>query len=406
MPEIGAYSPRGGLAVTDQFPINPDFGAIESQRYFPNHRPLLVFLITLAVWQCSTLFLQAQIGGPVPTTLAALEAYPSYFHRMEIVILAQAAGDRDEVFVTDGKRRLRTFNIPPPLSSDPEIIEIRGTYWDVGRLDPDDPRLAGYNIKQVSELSLGKPWPSSGELKLLIADSTQRANRSGDTTIRTLSLEPSRYRDQLVTLTGRFRGRNLYGDLPEAPGVTLDDFILKSNGASVWVVGMEPSGRGFHLDVTARVDTSRWLQITGVVSGRDQLIEVVAESIDVIDRPAAARNSVTAIPQAQGPAPEVIFSTPTPDDTEVGTKGLVRFQFSRDMRATSFGDHIKAFYVGTRTALELTVEYRPRNRVLSVQFAEPLLTYHQVEVNLADGILATDGANLVPHTLRFATGGQ
>ena len=115
---------------------------------------------------------------------------------------------------------------------------------------------------------------------------------------------------------------------------------------------------------------------------------------------------MTALPQAQGPAPEVIFSTPTPDDTEVGTKGLVRFQFSRDMRATSFGDHIKAFYVGTRTALELTVEYRPRNRVLNVQFAEPLLTYHQVEVNLADGILATDGANLVPHTLRFATGGQ
>ena len=94
----------------------------------------------------------------------------------------------------------------------------------------------------------------------------------------------------------------------------------------------------------------------------------------------------------------------------MATSELVRFQFSRDMDTASFSGNIEALYVSAATALdqqslELTVEYRPRNRVLNVEFAEPLLPYRPVAVNLRSGILATDGAPLVPYTLQFATGG-
>ena len=82
------------------------------------------------------------------------------------------------------------------------------------------------------------------------------------------------------------------------------------------------------------------------------------------------------------------------------------------MDAASFSGNIEALYVGVATetsldqrSLELTVEYRPRNRVLNVEFAEPLLPYRPVAVSLGPGILATDGAPLVPYTLQFATGG-
>ena len=88
---------------------------------------------------------------------------------------------------------------------------------------------------------------------------------------------------------------------------------------------------------------------------------------------------------------------------------LVRFQFSRDMNPESFAGNVRAGYVGAADAdggLALTVEYRARNRVLNVQFAEPLLPYRPVAVTLGDRIEALDGAALVPHTLRFATGGS
>ena len=91
---------------------------------------------------------------------------------------------------------------------------------------------------------------------------------------------------------------------------------------------------------------------------------------------------------------------------------LVRFQFSRDMDPESFDGHVEVAYFGAAssasedTGPEFTVEYRPRNRVLNVTLAEPLNAYSTVEVILNEGALATDGAALVPHELRFSTGGS
>jgi hypothetical protein len=88
------------------------------------------------------------------------------------------------------------------------------------------------------------------------------------------------------------------------------------------------------------------------------------------------------------------------------------------MDGESFEDNVEAEYLGARsttaagtdaaddTGLEFDVEYRPRNRVITIVFVEPLMPYSTVEVTLGDGILATDGASLVPYTLIFSTGGS
>ena len=361
--------------------------------------------------------LSAQPTRHTPTTLAALDAYTTFFHRQPVVVHATPEGDLRDVFITDGEHRIRALNVAPPVAGESELLEIDGTFWDVGRLQPDDPRLADQGLERLSERLLNKPWPASGELRVLIADETRRADEGDDATIRTVSLEPTRYRDQTVTVTGRFRGRNLFGDLPEAPGTSPTDFVLQSAEAAVWIVGKEPRGDGFDLDVRARVDTRRWLQVTGIVRGSDRLVEIEAEEIEEVERPALAAPAATSaedVTQA-GPSPEVIFSAPTQDDTGVATDVLVRFQFSRDMDADSFDGSVEAEYFGTaQTAasradgagLELDVEYRPRNRVINIRFAEPLLPYRTLEVRLRNGILATDGATLVSHTLRFTTGGS
>ena len=56
--------------------------------------------------------------------------------------------------------------------------------------------------------------------------------------MRHVALDPGRYAEQEVTVVGRFRGKNLYGDLPEAPGTGRFDFVLQSADASIWVTGM------------------------------------------------------------------------------------------------------------------------------------------------------------------------
>ncbi len=342
----------------------------------------------------------------LPTTLAALDAYPSFFHRQPVVVRATPEGDLQDVFISDGERRLRALYVAPPVADERDVLEIEGTFWDVGRLQPDDPRVADHGIAVMSERLLGKPWPSTGELRLLIADDTRRADAPDGATIRTISLDPVRYRDRTVTVTGRFRARNLFGDLPEAPGNTRDDFVLRSGDASIWIVGMEPKGDGFDFDVMARVDTNRWLQVTGVVGGGSRLATIEAESLTLVDQPAAATARRAAPRPEQRLPAEVIFSAPTQDDTGVAVDALVRFQFSRDMNPDSFAGNIRAAYVGADGALDVTPEYRSRNRVLNVQFAEPLLPYRPIVVTLGDGIEARDGAALIPYTLRFATGGS
>ena len=380
--------------------------------------PAGVTLIAAALCVGGPSGLSAQPAREIPTTLAAIDAYTTFFHRQPVVVRARAEGDLLDVFVTDGEHRIRVLYVPPPVAGAGELLEIHGTFWDVGRQRPDDTRLADHGLQRLSERLLNKPWPASGELRVLIANETRSADEPDDATIRTITIEPARYRDQTVTVTGRFRGRNLYGDLPEAPGTSRTDFVLRSADAAVWVVGKEPRGKGFDLDVMARVDTGRWLQVTGVVRGSDRLVEIEAEKIEQVERPEQSAPTPTADVIEVGPAPEVIFSVPSQNDIGVATDALVIFQFSRDMDVDSFEGNVTVEYFGAaqtatdpadvadETGLELDVAYRLRNRAINVTFAEPLLPYSTLEVSLGDGILATDGATLAPFTLRFTTGGS
>ena len=68
------------------------------------------------------------------------------------------------------------------------------------------------------------------------------------TSIRSIVLNPSRYLNQKVTITGQFAGRNLTGDLPDAPARSRWDFVVRSTDAAIWVSGARPKGKGFDLE--------------------------------------------------------------------------------------------------------------------------------------------------------------
>ena len=356
----------------------------------------------------------AQRAARRVVTLDMLTEHTRFFHLQEVIIHAEMVGENVLTYLVDQENRLLVLDVAPPLEGTRERVEVIGRFYDSGRLQPDDPRTTDLPIERLSRSLLNKPWPAVGELPLVVATSSVPVTTTATATLRTVALAPGAYLDEGVSLTGRFRGRNLYGDLPDSPRESRYDFVLASADAAVWVVGMEPKGDGFELDVQARRDTGRWLEVTGTVRTHEGMVVLDAGTIRLAEPIENQPRPVTGATRRRGPPPEVIFTTPFEGDTNIPTDTRVRIQFSRDMSADSFEGRVEVAYSGVgsaaatgqagESAIEFDIEYRGRNRVLDIQFAEPLETFSPLTVTLLDGITSRDGVPLPPWSLSFFSG--
>jgi Big-like domain-containing protein len=353
------------------------------------------------------------------TNIAALLAYPTYFAGRPIVIVGKVGVEKDQLRVSndEGSIHLITKGNAPD-----GVDEVRGEFWDLGRMKPDDPRFSTYDLRATFHIDPDAAWPKAGEVTAIIASSVTAAQPPTTPSIRGIVLNPDRYFEQKVTITGQFSGRNLLGDLPDAPGKSRYDFVLRAADAAIWVTNMrprlkDPNGKDVELGLEARIDTNRWLEIRGTVQqGRGlQWIEAEAGSLKFSKPPSEPTPTEEAIRVPAGPAPEVVFSAPTDDESDVNTTTNVRIQFSRDLDQTTLKNHVQVHYVAAESALrgepdtmkiEFTTQYNAASRVLEIKFAKPLERFRTVKVELAAEILGTDGQALKPYTLTFALGGS
>ena len=242
-----------------------------------NYKACVIFIVTACLSSTSASSQTIRRSASID----ALQQHRIFFHREEVVVITDVIteGVLTWLISDDDASQVLALDIPPLPTGSRERLEIVGTFYDVGRLNEDDPRLSGLPISQFSQELLRKRWPGVGELPIIVANSTRPALEPDVTTLRNIVLEPQRYINKGVTVTGRFRGRNLYGDLPEAPEASRWDFVLHSVDASVWVVGKEPKGDGFELDIMARVDTGKWLEVTGDVVVEDGMVLIEAGTL-------------------------------------------------------------------------------------------------------------------------------
>jgi hypothetical protein len=353
------------------------------------------------------------------TNVTALLTFSAFYHGHPVVVVGHVATQNDgQIRVSDGLGSLRVvFNGSAPDGND----EIRGEFWDIARMKPDDPRLATLDLRRVFGIDPDGAWPRAGEVTAIMATAVTSAGVPVAPSIRTIVLNPSRYLNQRVTVTGQFVGRNLTGDLPDAPAKSRWDFVIRSTDAAIWVSGARPRGKGFDLALDARLDTGRWLEITGVVhEGRGlQWLDVGAEGIQLGKAPTAAPPPPTEEPAPvrarSGPPPEVVFSAPTEGESDVALTSSVRIQFSRDIDQATLKGHLHAHYLESETAergepntptADFTTQYSGANRVLELKFAKPLERFRTLKVDLQEGILGTDRQPLKPWTLTFVLGGS
>jgi hypothetical protein len=331
-------------------------------------------------------------------TIAALRQFPGFFHLQNILLRGEFKEDKGRISLEseDG-------NIQAVLDTDVRTtsgpVEIRGQLVDVGRLEPGDPRVPGAETREAG------PWPRPGEELFVRVSAVTTVAPSPALTIRALALEPWRYQGQKITVTGNFRGRNLFGDLPGAPGKSRYDFVIRGAEGAAWVSGLQPRGRGFDLDIDRRFDTDQWLEVTGVVAYERGLVRIDATQLAAAKPPQAIREAdEPAAPPPVLPPLEVVFSSPTPGEEDVSGTSVVRIQFSRGLDPKSISGGIRVAYLDT-DAMPPTFQtsYDAATRSVTLKFAAALESGTRVQVDVAEAMKAFDGAAGRPWTLTFRT---
>ena len=256
----------------------------------------------------------AQPAARRATNLAALLNYPAFYQMRPIVLVGTLAmRDNGRIQVTDETGTLQVIYKGTPPDG---LAEVRGEFWDVGRMNADDPRLTTMDVRSTFGIDPEAPWPRPGQVLAVVASAITSITPPGTPSVRTMVLFPTRYREQKITVVGQFAGRNLLGDLPDAPGRSRYDFVLRSADAAVWVTNLRPRGKDFELALDARIDTGRWLEVTGTLQqGRGlQWLDAEAGSLKLAKAPSdQPEETIVRVPAA--PPPEVIFSAPTEGET-------------------------------------------------------------------------------------------
>lgn len=343
--------------------------------------------------------------GPIRrlTTIEALHQFPSYFHLQQVVLRGEFVERGAELVLRADAFDIRLLN-PDRATGGP--VEVRGQLIDVGRLEREDPRVRTY-VERRGPLE----WPQPGTELILNLTGVMEAQIVASPSLRAVALEPWKFEGQTITVVGNFRGRNLFGDLPAAPGRSRHDFVLTGAEGAIWVTGRRPEGEGFDLDVERRLDTNKWLEVTGVLTRCNGLACLDASEIALTEEPqvVTAIEPVPDAPPVPPPPAQVVFSIPTPDQIDVPTTSTVRIQFSKGLRESTIEGRVRVSYAGTDTSgppLGFSTSYDGGTRALQITFDEPLEPFSTVSVELLEGLTAFDGAPILPWRLTFSVGGR
>jgi hypothetical protein len=360
----------------------------------------------------ATLVAQPQVRRA--TTIAALRNYPGFYHQQTVMVVGDIKGEQDRATIGTEEGAIALIARETPREGK---AEARGQFLDVGRMSQDDPRLIPFNLLERIRTAYQERWPKPGEELLLMLSSTvppPAASNLNEPPLRAVALEPQRFENQKVSLIGQFRGRNLFGDLPEAPVQNRYSFVLRSGDAAVWVMGVQPKGRNFSFDPARRLDTGRWVKVAGTVKTARGLTWIEGSSIELASEPAATTTEVE-INVPPPPPVEVLFAAPAEGEADVRLTERIRIQLSRDLNPETLKDRVRLTYSAADSKdrgeaqpplIAFTTNYVRENRALEIRPTEPFERFRLVTLEILPGVKGTDGGEMLPFKLTFTTGGS
>jgi hypothetical protein len=227
--------------------------------------------------------------------------------------------------------------------------------------------------------------------------------KSSQVTLEKLVGQPGKRDGQTIRVIGKFRGRNLYGDLPVSTQRTTADWVIKDDLYAVWVTGKKPKGQGWELDASLKRDTGKWIEVIGKPETIRGVTYIKAMRVLITTQPSTAVEVKAAPPPPEKPKkpPVVVFALPLDGEAEVAQDSRFVVQFSKDMDESTFAGHVVLRYSGPvlpgdRAFDGLKLTYDRGRRALTVDPGDVLRPRRQVELILLPGISDIDGLTLVP----------
>jgi len=224
-------------------------------------------------------------------------------------------------------------------------------------------------------------------------------------TLESLIRSPGTRDGQTVKVVGKFRGKNLYGDLPVRSQRDSSDWVIKDDLFAVWVTGRKPKGSGWELDTGLRRDTGKWVEVIGRIESRGGVTYIRAIQVNLASPPSATAEAKPPPPPPERPKVPavVVFALPLDGEREVPRDSQFIVQFSKDMNEDTFKGHIQLRYAGPTLPGDVTfdsikLKYDGGRRALTVDPGDALRPGRQVELLFLLGIADIDGLPLAPRS--------
>jgi hypothetical protein len=205
---------------------------------------------------------------------------------------------------------------------------------------------------------------------------------------------------QLVRVVGKFRGRNLFADLPARSMRRVDDWVIKDSLFAVWVTNRKPKGDGFELDPSIRRDSGRWVEVIGRPSTRNGVVVIDAAQVTLTQPPSAKADAAPPPPPPEKPKipPVIVFSLPLDGESDFDFSGRITIQFNNDMDEDSFRGRVGLRYErpqpGDPGFESMRVSYNAGSKALIVDPGAPILRGRVLDLVLLTGIVDIDGQPL------------
>jgi hypothetical protein len=380
------------------------------------------------------------LGPPSRVDIETLVRSPASYHERLVMVKGKIRQGnmtdmQNQIYELRGKNALRTVRIGQPVGAmrdlqflSGEEVEIIGIFWDLSSPTVFERELRDYPGARVQQqnsmmgasmsqanLFIGveevTPVEKPPEVKGAEAEKRKEVvvpdlPPSAQVDLRELMSNPDPYYDELITVIGKFRGDNVYNDLPMRTKKTPRDFIIKVADVAIWVTGKRPRGKDFELNPERRRDTGKWLKVTGTPWTTEGVVYLKAKKIEMIPKPEnpdlEPRKVADEIAEleAREPPPEVVFSMPLAGERSLPLNSEFRIQFSKDMEVASFDRNVDLIYSDDgpddHSFPDMEISYDEPSRSLVVIPGKGLEPGKEIRVILYQGITDNDGRPLVP----------
>jgi Bacterial Ig-like domain len=226
--------------------------------------------------------------------------------------------------------------------------------------------------------------------------------KANEVSLEKLVSTPGKRDGQTIRVVGKFRGRNLYGDLPISTQRTSADWVIKDDLYAVWITGHKAKGAGWELDTGLKRDTGKWVEVIGRPETVHGVTYIKAIRVSLTTPPSGTADVKPPPPPPEKPRkpPVVVFALPLDGDGEVAPDSRFVVQFSKDMDENTFAGRVLLRYIGPvlpgdRGFDGLKLTYDRGRRALTIDPGDVLRPRRQIELILLPGIIDIDGLTLV-----------